>query len=73
MELAAGTVTVGLLPSVACNLLSAAESNMVAALAAVVGQVELEAVAELLVVVEPAGVGLVLPLLGLPLVESCCR
>ncbi len=71
MELAAGTVTVGLLPSVACNLLSAAESNMVAALAAV-GQVELEAVAELLVVVEPAGAGLVLQLLGLPLVGSCC-
>ena len=73
MELAAGTVTVGLLPSVACNLLSAAESNMVAALAVVVGQVELEAVAELLVVVEPADVGLVRQLLGLPLVESCCR
>jgi hypothetical protein len=72
-ELAAGTVAVGLPLSAACSQLSVAESNTVAALAVAVGQAGLEAVAELLLVAELVDVGLVLQLLELLLVESCCH
>ena len=47
--------------------------DLVAALAVAVGQVVLGAVVELPVIAEPVDVGLVLQLLELLLVESCCR